>query len=84
LLGYFNPILGQIWTTPNVRLKVCLFNKVTHGWVCPHLTQIWFETLKGIYAVPNATHGWVCPHLTHIWYETLKCMLSVHNQTMSN
>jgi len=37
MLGCFNPVLGQIWTNPNLKTE-------PNDWVCPYLTQSWVET----------------------------------------
>jgi len=46
MLGCFNPILGQIWTNPNVGLKNATdkFNQ-TAGF-CPYLTPNWVKTTQ--------------------------------------
>jgi len=58
MLGYFTPNLGQIWTNPNVGLKMQL-EKL-------HLkvkVEVWLELLFS----PSI---WVCPYFTQIWVQT--------------
>jgi len=46
MLGCFNPNLGQLWTNPNVGLKMKV--KVEDGvkFEMTYLTQIWVETTQ--------------------------------------
>jgi len=46
MLGCFNPILGQIWTNPNVGLKNAINKFNPNSWVCPYLTQNWVKTTQ--------------------------------------
>jgi len=56
MLGCFNPNLGQVWTNPNVGLKMSFknLNPTVHFLITfliqhlgfPYLTQIWVETTQ--------------------------------------
>jgi len=70
MLGYFNPILGKIWTNPNVGLKIYFQINTTFTFNCTFLIAIFNPTFGFVHILPkfesvNSKQCWVV--LTQFW-----------------